>query len=178
MSAAPVPGDLIELRRVTPADWRSVKNLRLAALLDEPTAFCERWADAAALDDDAWRARAARGADGGPACQVMAWDGARPVASAVGDLDDADPGRAWLQGVHVAPDVRGRGLLERLVEQVAAWAAARGARELHLEVHERNARALAAYARLGFAPTGGRRPYPVDPASGDELELALPLTPA
>ncbi|MFP5219946.1 MAG: GNAT family N-acetyltransferase [Actinomycetes bacterium] len=172
-----MPGDLLELRRITPADWRSLRHLRLAALLDEPMAYCERWADAAALDDDAWQARAVRGADGGDAFQVMAWDGARPVATAVGFVaEHASLGTpvAWLVGVHVAPDVRGRGLLERLVDAIVAWAREQGATSLHLEVHEANARAQAAYRRLGFADTGRRRPYPLDPTAV-ELELARPL---
>ena len=103
----------------------------------------------------------------------MAWDGARAVATAVGRPGGAST--AWLEAVHVAPDWRGRGLLERLVEPVAQWARDLGATSLHLEVHEQNPRAAAAYRRLGFVPTGGRRAYPLDPATGDELELARPL---
>ncbi len=47
-------------------------------------------------------------------------------------------------------------------------------RDLRLEVHEDNGPARAAYARLGFAGTGVRRPYPLDPG-GDELEMVLEL---
>jgi ribosomal protein S18 acetylase RimI-like enzyme len=168
-----VPAETLELRRVTPADWRAVKHLRLAALADTPLAFCERWADAAALEDDAWQARAARGAGvgDGDEFQVMAWDGARPVATASGTLDDAG---AHLLAVHIAPDLRGRGVLVRLVEAVAAWAIERGAGRLLLEVHEDNPRAQAAYRRLGFAETGRRRPYPLD-AGAQEIEMSLPL---
>lgn len=172
-----MPVESVELRRVTAEDWRSLKHLRLAALLDEPIAYCERWTDAAAQDDDHWRARAARGAEGGDSFQVMAWDGARPVATAVGFRQaHRETGEllAWLAAVHVAPDVRGRGLLERLVDAVAAWGREQGAPALHLEVHEANARAQAAYRRLGFTDTGRRRPYPLDPTAS-ELELARPL---
>lgn len=160
-----------EIRRVTSGDWRALRHLRLAALLETPLAYCERWSEAAALDDDAWRARAARGADGGDSYQVMAWDGARPVATAVGYVDDAG---GHLVSVHVAPDVRGAGLLERLVDEVAHWVRGHAAAALLLEVHEDNARARAAYRRLGFVETGRRRPYPLDP-SGDELEMVLSL---
>jgi ribosomal protein S18 acetylase RimI-like enzyme len=156
---------------VRPEDWRAVKHLRLAALLDTPIAFCERWADAAALDDDAWRARAARGAEGGDSFQLMAWDGARPVATAVCFVEDE---RAWLAAVHVAPDLRGAGLLARLVDEAADWARSQGRDALHLEVHEDNPRARRAYAKLGFTETGRRRPYPLDPSS-DELEMVLRL---
>lgn len=172
-------GEALELRRIAVDDWWALRDLRLAALLDEPTAFCERWSDAAALDDDAWRARAAHGAQGGDALQVMAFDGARPVATARGERDDQGRRLAWLVAVHVAPDHRGRGLLERLVEQVSGWAAEQGAPALHLEVHQDNARARAAYRRLGFVETGGRRPYPLDPTAEEhEMALALPAAPA
>lgn len=156
---------------MTPEDWRALRHLRLAALLDLPIAYGERWSDAAALEDDAWRARTARGAAGGDSFQVLAWDAARPVGTAVGYLDS---GVAHLAAVHVAPDVRGGGLLERLVGEVSDWAREQRAPALHLQVHEHNARARAAYRRLGFRDTGRRRPYPLDP-SAVELEMALPL---
>ena len=165
--------DALEVRRVVPDDWRAVRHLRLAALAETPIAYCERWVDAAALDDDAWRARVARGAEGGDSFQVMAFDGARPVATATGFVQD---GVAWLVAVHVAPDVRGRGLLEQLVERVVAWAHTRQVPAVHLEVHQDNPRAAAAYRRLGFVGTGRRRPYPLDPTT-EELEMALPVSP-
>ncbi|HVM26080.1 MAG TPA: GNAT family N-acetyltransferase [Mycobacteriales bacterium] len=166
-----MPAETLDLRRVTTADWRAVRHLRLAALADLPMAYCERWSDAAALDDEAWRSRAARGAEGGDSFQVMAFDGARPVATATSYVDDAG---AHLVSVHVAPDRRGAGLLERLVDAVVGWASGQGAEVLLLEVHEQNHRARAAYRRLGFTETGSRRPYPLDPAA-DELEMALRL---
>lgn len=166
-----MPAESLELRRVTLQDWRSLRQLRLAALLDEPTAYCETWTAAAALPDEAWQARAARGAEGGDSFQVMAWDGARAVATAVGFEQD---GVAWLAGVHVAPDLRGHGLLARLLEPIVGWAAERGLPALHLEVHEDNVRAQRAYARLGFVDSGRRRPYPLEPAA-QEQEMVLPL---
>ena len=169
-----MPAETAEIRRIGPDDWRAVRHLRLAALAETPTAYCERWADAAALEDDAWRARAARGSDHGDSFQVMAWDGARPLATATGFVED---GVAWLVAVHVAPDVRGSGLLEQLVERVVAWARTQSVPAMHLEVHEDNPRAAAAYRRLGFAETGRRRPYPLDPTR-EELEMAVPLSPS
>lgn len=169
-----VVADVLELRRVTPQDWRSLRQLRLAALLDEPTAYCETWTDAAALPDQAWQARAARGAVGGDSIQVMAWDGARAVATAVGFERD---GVGWLAAVHVTPDLRGHGLLARLLEPILAWVAERGLPALHLEVHEDNVRAQRAYARLGFVDSGRRRPYPLDRTAA-ELEMVLSLSAA
>ena len=78
-----------------------------------------------------------------------------------------------LAAVYVQPVERGAGLLGRLVDGLAAHAAAGGGTVLRLEVHEDNPRARAAYRRLGFVETGGRRPYPL--GEGDELEMERAL---
>lgn len=163
----------VELRRVVPDDWPALRALRLEALQDTPVAFCERYADAVRETDDGWRARAARGADGGDSFQVLAWLRDLPVATSVGFLDG---GEAVLAAVYVTPACRGRGLLDALVDQVAAWARERSCPRLRLLVHETNLPAQRAYARLGFVPTGHREPYPLDPAT-EEVELARPLGP-
>ena len=160
-----------EVRRVVPEDWPALRALRLEALEDSPVAFCEALEGARSLADDAWQARAARGSVGGDSVQLMAFAGGRPVATSVGFVED---GRACLAAVYVTPAHRGRGLLSRLLDGVTAWAREQGCDELVLEVHEDNAPARAAYARLGFVDTGVRRPYPLDP-SGEELEMALAL---
>jgi 3-dehydroquinate synthase len=50
----------------------------------------------------------------------------------------------------------GSGLLGRLVDVAAAWAADRGADELTLDVHAENHRAQGAYRKVGFVATGER----------------------
>ena len=124
--------------------------------------------------DDGWLARAARGAEGGDSFQVLAWLRDLPVATSVGYLEGGD---AVLAAVYVTPACRGLGLLDAMVEQVAAWARERSCPRLRLLVHETNTVAQRAYERLGFVITGHREPYPLDPST-DEVELALPLTPA
>jgi RimJ/RimL family protein N-acetyltransferase len=58
-----------------------------------------------------------------------------------------------LFGVYVRPAARGSGALEALVDAVSDWAAPD---PLTLHVHVDNARAHAAYLRLGFQETGER----------------------
>ena len=163
-------GDVL-VRRVAPGDWAAVRDLRLEALADTPIAYLETLDAARALDDDDWQARARRGAQGGDSVQALVLSGERPVATCVGFVGG---GTAWLAAVYVTPAWRGRGLLAPLVEQVVAWSREQGQSRLSLEVHEDNAAARAAYARLGFVETGVRRPYPLDP-SGAELEMVLDL---
>jgi ribosomal protein S18 acetylase RimI-like enzyme len=161
----------IAVRRVVPDDWPALKALRLEALQETPIAFCERYADAVRETDEGWQARTARGAEGGDSFQVLAWLRDLPVATSVGFLDGQD---AVLAAVHVTPACRGRGVLDAMVEQVAAWARRHGCPRLRLLVHETNLPAQRAYARLGFVPTGHREPYPLDPAT-EEVELARAL---
>ena len=166
-----VRDDDVELRRVVPDDWPALRALRIEALQDTPIAYCEAYGDAVRETDDGWRARTARGAEGGDSFQVLALVRDLPVATSVGFLDGGD---AVLAAVYVTPACRGRGLLDAMVEQVAAWARERSCPRLRLLVHETNGPAQRAYERLGFRVTGHREPYPLDPST-DEVELALPL---
>ena len=162
-----------EIRRVRPEEWPQLRALRLEALADTPIGFLETHEQAQQLDDQAWQARAARGAEGGDSFQVLAWDGDRPLGTCVSFLRG---GTAWLAAVYVTPDARGRGLLAALVQRCADWARGQGSDTLLLEVHEDNARARAAYEKQGFVATGETTPYPLD-TSRLELAMALPLRP-
>ena len=59
----------------------------------------------------------------------------------------------WVQGLFVAPDHRGGGLVDRLLDHVAAAARGAGVLDLRLYAHQANGRALRAYARVGFRAT-------------------------
>jgi ribosomal protein S18 acetylase RimI-like enzyme len=61
----------------------------------------------------------------------------------------------WVQSLFVAPAHRGRGLVELLLNHLAAEARSAGALDLRMYAHESNARALRVYERCGFA----RAPY-------------------
>ena len=138
-----------DVRIVGAQDWRVWRDLRLEGLADTPIGFAELHADALAKSDEAWM-------------DAMQWPGLRLMAFAGPDPDARPWGLAGgfhrgdvpiLFGVYVRPAVRGRGVLEALVEVVRAWAAPDA---LTLDVHEDNHRAHAAYLRLGFADTGER----------------------
>ena len=56
----------------------------------------------------------------------------------------------WVQSIFVAPEHRGRGLVDQLLEHVVDRARAGGALDVRLYVHESNERAMRAYRRCGF----------------------------
>jgi ribosomal-protein-alanine N-acetyltransferase len=75
--------------------------------------------------------------------------------------------------IAVHPSARREGAGAWLMRALMAEAAARGARDLFLEVSEHNAPARALYGRLGAAEVGRRRRYYPDGADALVLRLAL-----
>lgn len=56
----------------------------------------------------------------------------------------------WIQSLFVIPEHRGRGIVDALLNHLAAEAWAAGALDLRLYVHKTNSRARKAYRRCGF----------------------------
>jgi len=172
------------VRRVVAGDWEQVRAARLEALQDEaaPIAYLETYEAAAARPDEYWQERTARSAAGSAVAQLVAIADADAWVASVTGLRE-EPGTAdWsgrpidqlqvhVVGVWVRPDHRGAGLLARLVDELEAWAGDGGATRMRLLVHEHNARARAAYRKLGFSPTGVVVPL----EAGNELEMVRPL---
>jgi ribosomal protein S18 acetylase RimI-like enzyme len=173
MSAVDRPG--YEIRRYAAADWRQVRDIRLEMLADTPLAYVEALADAQRYGDDEWRARAAWADEPNHlGLAGMLIDNGRWIALARGAVPCELDGHAFVFSVYVAPDFRGRGVADRLLDRVEEWARDEGNRALYLYVHQDNARAIAFYARRGYAFTGAGEPYKLD-RSQLEREMRLPL---
>lgn len=87
---------------------------------------------------------------------LVAEEGAK-VAGYVVALEAADEGE--ILNLAVAEGGRRRGLGRALVQAIVDALAARGVREVYLEVRESNAAARALYATFGFKDVGRRRGY-------------------
>lgn len=154
------------VRRVRTAEWREIRDLRIETVGDPAAsiAFLSTVEQERAHDEGFWRDRAAGASLSDEAAQFIADDDGRWVGTVTVLLRDAGTtdhlgrpvtdARADLVGVYVASSHRGSGVLGRLVEAAAAWAAARGAAQLTLDVHAENHRAQGAYRKLGFVATG------------------------
>jgi ribosomal protein S18 acetylase RimI-like enzyme len=155
---------MVELRVLTPDEWRDWRVLRLEALTEAPYAFSsmlEEWADA---PEERWRARL----DPEGSQHLLAFDDGRPVGMATGVLGDAgEP--AHLFSMYVGPAARGTTLAGELIDAIERWATDHGSPALCLDVRADNARAVRVYERKGFTVTGE-----VPRSSTDEpLELAM-----
>jgi len=154
---------MIEIVALTPDDWRTWRQLRLAALAEAPEAFSSRLADwQGAGDAEArWRKRLRD-----VAFNVVAYaDGA-----AAGMASGADHGEVVsLISLWVLPAARGQGVGDALVGRIVAWAAAMGRARVELDVRATNATALGLYRRCGFAVARTRAGEPA------EVRMVRPL---
>ncbi|MBO1414242.1 GNAT family N-acetyltransferase [Streptomyces sp. FH025] len=139
----------LELRRVSSDDWPLWRELRLAALAEAPYAFGSTLADWQDAEEARWRSRLELP---GALDLVAVLDG-RPVAMASGVPAEEDAAAAELISMWVGPQARGKGVADRLIAEIARWAADRGRTTLKLAVAPDNPAALALYRRNGFADT-------------------------
>jgi ribosomal protein S18 acetylase RimI-like enzyme len=138
---------VVDLHVLTTDEWPLWRDARVAALTDAPHAFKSRLADWHRGGEETWRARLTLP---GAHNLVALLDG-EPVGMASG-VPGAG-GVRELRSVWVGPAARGRGVGDRLVAAVEAWARSTGATTLELTVFPDNGPAIALYRRHGFADT-------------------------
>jgi aminoglycoside 6'-N-acetyltransferase len=145
----PLDGRQVHLRPAVPDDAPT-----FAAILRDPTVHA-RWQSA---DPDAEGRRLAEGADEDA---VWAIETDRQVVGLIQATEETDP-----QYRHGGIDIvlveaaQGRGLGSDAVRTVATWLIRdRGHHRLTIDPAADNARAIAAYARVGFRPVGIMRRY-------------------
>lgn len=138
-------------------DWRLWRELRLAALTQAPAAFgstLTEWSGAGDTEQR-WRSRLHDVALN----LVLIRDGV-PVGMVSATAPDAE-GQVELISLWVTPAARGRGVGDKAVRQVLAWARrAHPASRVVLSVKTDNDHAGRLYQRQGFVDAG---PSPTDP---------------
>lgn len=137
-----------------PACWQ----LRLRALRDHPEAFGQPYEEAIAIPlDDAHETLRQRMATAGSATFV-AVDGAESPVGMIGFFREPrakNAHRGNVVGVYVAPEARGRGVSDRLLETVLTHARSLdGLLQVHLTVVATNGIAARSYERAGFVRYG------------------------
>lgn len=133
--------------RLTQAkDWMLLKHVRLAALLDTPTAFAVSYQTAASYSDEQWQVRAS-------SATTEFWLAIcddKPMGMVGAVLSSAN--RYSLIGMWVEPAARGSGVATQLVAAVKSRALEKGHDRVFLEVSSVSIRALNFYLKQGFSP--------------------------
>src|SRR5580658_597223 len=161
---------MVLVRETVKGDWRALRDIRLEALRDAPTAFGSTYEREVARGEADWRDRISRG---GTFLAYIPEVSASEPAGLIGGYQE-DPVTVELVSMYVRPRARGRGLGDALVAAVIGWARYKNAAEVHLWVTETNAPARALYDRCGFTLTGERQPVPSTP-SLDEVAMTRTL---
>jgi len=161
---------VLVIRRAGPDDADLIRETRLEALADEPSAFGSLYAHEVAMPLHLWRERLAST----DAVTFVALEGAHAIGLVVGANDPGDPDVANLFSMWVRAARRGSGVADELVAEVIAWSRAGSRTRLRLSVTDGNVAAERLYARHGFTPTGVRSERARDGAV--EVELALSLS--
>ena len=136
----------ILIRPTEEDDWRTLKEVRLAALLDTPDAFGLSHASAAAYSEAQWRERAAQRTAGQYLLAFV--DGA---AAGMAGHFISDSAEFNLIAMWVRPQYRGREIAAGLVDTVKARAVSGGHGRVVLDVSPDNGRAACFYLKQGFA---------------------------
>ncbi|MEV5943299.1 GNAT family N-acetyltransferase [Streptomyces sp. NPDC051994] len=162
---------MFELRTLESDDWPIWRELRQAALAEAPYAFGSTLAQWQGDGDreDRWRARL----EIPGAHNVVAVVDGRPTGMASGIPVEQDS--VELISMWVSPAVRGTGVGDCLIREIARWAAERGAKSLSLSVMPDNKRAAALYERHGFRDTDVPGDLLAD-GTGRELVMIKDLT--
>jgi ribosomal protein S18 acetylase RimI-like enzyme len=131
------------IRRVETGDWKRLREVRLRALAADPEAFLETVETARAFPAELWRERAT------PSAEQVTFVEERGEAfeGMVLGFVRGDPATAYLVGMWVAPELRGSGVAQVLVERVLVWAREHERTRVLLSVEAGNDRAARLYEK-------------------------------
>lgn len=134
------------IRATRREDWQLLRDVRLRALQEAPYAFLMTYEESAAHPDELWQERST--ASDRATTFVLESEGR--FDGMVTGFADEESTTVYLVGMWVAPERRGTGVAQQLVERVVEWARGRGATRVLLSVEAGNTRAARLYERCGF----------------------------
>ena len=164
----------MEVRRITTLDGAHLKQVRLAALEEAPSAFASTYLSEANRPEAEWEQRAVAGSRGNDRATFFARLDDEFVGLVGGYREEPSSPIVELVSMWVAPHVRGRGVGVLLVDAVTAWAIETNVASIALWVTRGNTPAERLYGSKGFIATEDVQPLPSD-SSRDEVRMMLLL---
>lgn len=159
----------IDIQRLSVDEPLRLRHIRLRALAQAPDAFGSTYADAAARSLESWQQQLQEIAT------FVAVKDSEDVGLVRCASDTQHPDTKWLISMWVAPESRGRGVGDALIDAVIEYARSSGASRLLLDVGDHNHQAISLYARKGFKSNGktGSLPAPRHYIGEHQRELTL-----
>jgi ribosomal protein S18 acetylase RimI-like enzyme len=157
----PMMQSTLDLKLLTPLDWRVLRKARLEAILDSPHAFTSSYIRELLWTELEWRRM----------FDAATWTVAREAEEVIGlarSVAESEQHEArHVEAVWVAPAHRRRGVFRALLHTIAETERQIGVTELLIWVMEDNYDAQRAYEAVGFQPTGERQFYRCSGDSSD-----------
>jgi len=169
---------MIDVRQIRDGEWERLRNIRLQALADTPSAFATTLAQAQAFPDNLWQERAIAGAAGVDQITVLAVSGERTIGMTIAlGRPNSDHRIVPIVSVFVTPSERRKGVAGRLLGIAQAWARDQGGSRTSLWVEEENVPARSFYESIGYVATLDRQKM-TSPPPAWEIRLEKVLTAA
>lgn len=144
MEASPV----VRVRRITPDDGLTLRDLRLRSIADAPNAFGQPLEEARGRPEKEWHRSARQSSRGDSRTWLVAEHDGRAVGLVQGRK--RRPSTLLLFSMWVDPSVRRLGVGRTLIESLEAWGRGWDAVETILWVYGANGDAIRFYRDLGF----------------------------
>ena len=158
----------VTVRRVRADEGPVLKAIRLAALLESPSAFGSTHAAEVDQPDDHWASRASLGAAGRHNAIYLAIVDQSIIGIVGGYRPDPAGSSIELVSMWVSPAQRRAGIAAKLVEAVVGWASETKATSVDLWVTRGNDAAVRLYEAAGFRETDEHQPLPSDPCKDEQ----------
>jgi GNAT superfamily N-acetyltransferase len=162
------------VRRIRPDEGAALREVRLAALADAPSAFGSTYARESSLSSEDWADRALAGSAGSERAMFFAVAGDGIVGLVGGYRPEPTSSRIELVSMWTHPAARRKGVGRLLVDAVVDWARTSGAQAVELWVTRGNVGAENLYRAMAFVDTGDCQPLPSDPCK-EEVRMRVDL---
>lgn len=161
---------MAKIRRLVNGDESVLREIRLMALLDSPSAYGSSYEREHLFVEVDWRKRLARN---DAVTLVSEQDDGVAIGLVTGAIDDDFVDIGWLLSTWVNPMMRGNGVAGQLIDEVIAWSRLQNCTSIHLQVTDGNISAERAYEKCGFRRTGTTILRERDNVTEFEMELIL-----
>ncbi len=140
-----------EIRRVKSDEWRELRVLRLRALKTDPLPFGSTYEETSQRPDSFWQSLAESGAAGSEHAVFAA---CFPLMLGMVRADRMSAETFGIYSMWVSPEIRKRGVAEKLLTEIEKWIAESGGKFCELFVADQAVAAQSLYLHCGYAYNG------------------------
>jgi GNAT superfamily N-acetyltransferase len=143
---------MISVRRIRLGEGQLFKEMRLASLSESPEAFSSTYESAVQRTWESWCEQADGTAVGSARATFIAFSDSTPVGIGAIYRDPSRENEGEMLQIWVAPDCRGSGIAQALINTLIQWCRENGICAVWAVITGGNRRARRFYEKCGFEP--------------------------